>query len=189
MIHKKVKYIIDSKDVSVIDLANYLGITRQSLYNMLSGRSSITVDTLQKIADYLKVSVTSFFVDKGQDLLSNPPNQIITDTLFQANENISKEYEKERNAFNEKISLLKQSSIGLDKIEDLGIEIKQNSKEGRGLVNLEFDIIEKKFKSTYRDLKKPFDYKTEINHVTDQISQVVKQIDGDSKALKIKKKK
>jgi transcriptional regulator with XRE-family HTH domain len=62
----KLSKIIFEKKVKKKDLYTYLGISKQTLDDYLSEKTSMTVATLEKIASYFNVPVSYFFDEKEQ---------------------------------------------------------------------------------------------------------------------------
>jgi transcriptional regulator with XRE-family HTH domain len=58
--------IIFEKKSKKKDLYNYLGISKQTLEDYLSEKTSMTVATLEKIATYFNIPVSYFFDEKEQ---------------------------------------------------------------------------------------------------------------------------
>ena len=54
-------YVMARKNVSCTELAARLGVTRQTINNIVNGRRDVTVSRLQNIADALGVSVKDLF--------------------------------------------------------------------------------------------------------------------------------
>lgn len=54
-----IKQVLEGKGVSVIELAQRLGVTRGACYSYINGNP--TVDCLQKIADALNVNIRDLF--------------------------------------------------------------------------------------------------------------------------------
>jgi transcriptional regulator with XRE-family HTH domain len=57
----KIKLIAEEKGISAQDLADRLGRTRQSIYDIYNGRVSLNVDLLIKIAKELNEPIINFF--------------------------------------------------------------------------------------------------------------------------------
>ena len=55
----RIKEVIKEKGMTITELADKMGINRVNLSNMVNGNP--TVETLNKIADALEVSVTDLF--------------------------------------------------------------------------------------------------------------------------------
>ena len=64
----RIKEILDSKGITVIDLANRLGVTRGACYNYINGNP--TVDCLEKIANAINCDVRDFFPSKDDEKTS-----------------------------------------------------------------------------------------------------------------------
>lgn len=61
----KIKEIMQEKDISVAQMSEKLGVTRQSLYRCLNGNP--TMNRLKEIADILDVSPKDLFNDEKKD--------------------------------------------------------------------------------------------------------------------------
>ena len=57
----RIKEICKQKGVSIADLADRVGLKRESLSRMINGNSGTTLDTLKNIADALEVKLTDLF--------------------------------------------------------------------------------------------------------------------------------
>jgi len=65
----RIKEICKQKGVSIADLADRIGLKRESLSRMINGNSGTTLDTLKKIADVLEVKLTDLFEKKDSDII------------------------------------------------------------------------------------------------------------------------
>lgn len=65
----RIKEICKQKGVSIADLADRVGLKRESLSRMINGNSGTTLDTLKKIADVLEVKLTDLFEKKESDII------------------------------------------------------------------------------------------------------------------------
>lgn len=65
----QIKEVLESKGISVIELAEKLGVTRGACYNYINGNP--TVEILTRIADAIGVPITDLFAydkkDKGEE--------------------------------------------------------------------------------------------------------------------------
>lgn len=64
----RIKEVIKEKGMTITELADVMGINRVNLSNMVNGNP--TVETLNKIADALKVPVTELFEEPKSDSAS-----------------------------------------------------------------------------------------------------------------------
>lgn len=64
----RIKEILDTKGISVIELANRLGVTRGACYSYINGNP--TVDCLEKIANAINCDVRDFFTGKDENIPS-----------------------------------------------------------------------------------------------------------------------
>lgn len=60
----RIKEVLEEKGISVVDLAEKLGVTRGACYNYINGNP--TVEILNRIADAINVPVTYLFEQKNQ---------------------------------------------------------------------------------------------------------------------------
>lgn len=61
---------MESKDIKVSSLAETVGITRANMSNIVNGKSTPSLDTLERIATALNVDITDLFKknDSGEDV-------------------------------------------------------------------------------------------------------------------------
>jgi len=59
-----IEQLLSERKVKKISLYNHLGIAKNTLNDYLVGKTSMTVETLQKIADFFNVPIYFFFDDK-----------------------------------------------------------------------------------------------------------------------------
>lgn len=71
----KIKFLCDKRKVTIRKLAQEIGVSEIGLHKMISN-NSMKVETLQKIADYFELPVSSFFED------SNTKNTINIDVFL-----------------------------------------------------------------------------------------------------------
>jgi transcriptional regulator with XRE-family HTH domain len=66
----KIREIMESKDIKVSSLAETVGITRANMSNIVNGKSTPSLDTLDRIATALNVDITELFKknDSGEDV-------------------------------------------------------------------------------------------------------------------------
>lgn len=65
-IGQRIKALADSKNVSAKELAEKIGRTRQAVYDIYSGKVSINVDQLEKIALALDIEIVQLFIGDQQ---------------------------------------------------------------------------------------------------------------------------
>lgn len=58
----RIREILESKEVKVSSLAETVGITRANMSNIVNGKSTPSLETLEKIANALEVDITELFV-------------------------------------------------------------------------------------------------------------------------------
>jgi transcriptional regulator with XRE-family HTH domain len=66
--YNKIKHFCDLHRISIPQLAAEIGMTKKGLYLAMENRS-LKIDTLEKIADALDVSVLEFFEDDSMNLM------------------------------------------------------------------------------------------------------------------------
>lgn len=66
----RIKEICDEKGIKVNSIAESVGITVPALYNIVNGKMSPKVETLERIANALNVDITDLFKknDSGEDV-------------------------------------------------------------------------------------------------------------------------
>ena len=57
----RIREILESKEVKVSSLAETVGITRANMSNIVNGKSTPSLETLEKIANALEVDITELF--------------------------------------------------------------------------------------------------------------------------------
>ena len=57
----RIREILESKDIKVSSLAETVGITRANMSNIVNGKSTPSLETLEKIANALGVDITELF--------------------------------------------------------------------------------------------------------------------------------
>lgn len=57
----RIREILESKDIKVSSLAETVGITRANMSNIVNGKSTPSLETLEKIANALEVDITELF--------------------------------------------------------------------------------------------------------------------------------
>jgi len=60
IIHK-IKALQEGKNLTIPKFAEGIGLTRQSVYDFLNGKTAISIKNLEKIAKYFNVPMTYFF--------------------------------------------------------------------------------------------------------------------------------
>jgi transcriptional regulator with XRE-family HTH domain len=63
-VYRKIKEIRELKGYKQDDLANHLGLVRSSYNKIENAKTALTIENLQKIADFLGVSVEEILFDK-----------------------------------------------------------------------------------------------------------------------------
>ena len=63
----KLKELRISRDLKQFEVADALQISRSAISNIESGRRSLTLNTLQKFADFYKIDISYFELDNAKD--------------------------------------------------------------------------------------------------------------------------
>lgn len=63
MVQLRIKEICSEKGISIVELSSRIGMSRVSISNMVAGRQSPPVDTLEKIANALEVEAWELLKD------------------------------------------------------------------------------------------------------------------------------
>ena len=138
-IGKKIKEIAESKNISVKDLGEKIGRTRQAVYDIYTGKVSVNVELLTKICTALGIEPYS---------------------LFKEENNLPQNKEELKRIIGEVTAqIINNHYIFAIHIRELMLNIHMKAKEGMGLVNLEFNSklkpIEYPFVEHYKPLKAP----------------------------------
>jgi XRE family transcriptional regulator, regulator of sulfur utilization len=135
----KIKEIAEKKNLSVIELAERIGRSRQAVYDIYTGKVSVNVDLLEKICLVLDIKMYMLFADES--------------SLPQSKEELKKYIGKITD------SILGENYIFITHIRQLIWNVHSNAKEGMGLVNLEINnkagAAEYPFVEYYKPLKNP----------------------------------
>lgn len=62
----RIREILESKDIKVSSLAETVGITRANMSNIVNGKSTPSLETLEKIANALEVEIWELLISKGE---------------------------------------------------------------------------------------------------------------------------
>ena len=68
----RIKKILQRKKLTSIWLASQIDITQPNMSNIVSGKSRPSLDTLERIANALEVSITELFEQPATDEVSCP---------------------------------------------------------------------------------------------------------------------
>ena len=68
----RIKDILKEKGLTAVWLASQIGITQPNMSNIVSGKSKPSLDTLERIAVALNVSVTELFDQPATDIINCP---------------------------------------------------------------------------------------------------------------------
>lgn len=66
----RIKDVLKEKKMTVVSLAGIIGITQPNMSNIVNGKSTPSLETLEKIALALDVPVTELFEQPKKDSLS-----------------------------------------------------------------------------------------------------------------------
>lgn len=66
----RIKEVLKEKKITVVSLANSVGMAQPSMSNIVNGKSTPSLETLDKIADAIGVLVTDLFEQPKKDSLS-----------------------------------------------------------------------------------------------------------------------
>lgn len=66
----RIKEVLKEKKITVVSLANSVGMAQPSMSNIVNGKSTPSLETLDKIADVIGVPVTDLFDRPKKDSLS-----------------------------------------------------------------------------------------------------------------------
>jgi transcriptional regulator with XRE-family HTH domain len=58
----RIREILEGKEVKVSSLAEAVGITRANMSNIVNGKSTPSLETLERIANALEVDITEMFI-------------------------------------------------------------------------------------------------------------------------------
>ena len=62
----RIKDVLKEKKVTVVSLAGMIGITQPNMSNIVNGKSTPSLETLEKIASALEVDITELFGQIGR---------------------------------------------------------------------------------------------------------------------------
>ena len=74
----RLRDIMDSKEMKSVELANRLGVTKQTISNMLNGRVMPSLETINKIAEILQVPMWQIFADPNEVRNTQPSQGALT---------------------------------------------------------------------------------------------------------------
>ena len=63
----RIKDVLKEKKVTVVSLAGMIGITQPNMSNIVNGKSTPSLETLEKIANALGVDITELFAPSSSD--------------------------------------------------------------------------------------------------------------------------
>ncbi|MEY8609032.1 helix-turn-helix transcriptional regulator [uncultured Parabacteroides sp.] len=66
----RIKEVLKEKKITVVSLANSVGMAQPSMSNIVNGKSTPSLETLDKIADVIGVPVTELFEQPKKESLS-----------------------------------------------------------------------------------------------------------------------
>ncbi len=129
-IGERIKEIAESKSITAQELADRLGRTRQSIYDIYNGRVSVNVDLLIKIAKELKEPVFNFFIDDPNAYYDMIPNAIPMEEIFKHMKHIHENAKRGAALVHFRIFKTKEGMYILDsEYRDLKQPLSDNEKE------------------------------------------------------------
>jgi len=149
-IGKRIKEIAERKKISAIELAGKLGKSRQAVYDIYSGKVSVNIDLLEKMAINLDEPIVNFLVDPTKPLVDR---QALKEMMIEIlREVLAKHY------------------IHYSELQALIKEIHDNARQGLGLVHLRVKPTDEgpMFNSEYRKLEKKINDK-ELSSFADKL--------------------
>lgn len=66
----RIKDLLKEKKMTVVSLAGVIGITQPNMSNIVNGKSTPSLETLEKIANALNVEVTELFAQSKKETTS-----------------------------------------------------------------------------------------------------------------------
>lgn len=63
----RIKEVQKEKKITVVELAGIVGVAQPTMSNLVNGKTTPSLETLQKIADALGVNITELFAPKSDD--------------------------------------------------------------------------------------------------------------------------
>nr|DAY60143.1 MAG TPA: helix-turn-helix domain protein [Caudoviricetes sp.] len=66
----RIKDVLKEKRVTVVSLAGMIGITQPNMSNIVNGKSTPSLETLEKIANALGIDITELFEQPKTDTVS-----------------------------------------------------------------------------------------------------------------------
>lgn len=66
----RIKDVLKEKRVTVVSLAGMIGITQPNMSNIVNGKSTPSLETLEKIANALGIDITELFERPKSDTVS-----------------------------------------------------------------------------------------------------------------------
>ena len=138
----RIKEVAESKNITTQELADRIGRTRQSIYDIYNGRVSLSVDLLIKIAHELKEPVFNFFIDDPSSYYDMIPNALPIEEIFKHMKHIHENAKRGAGLVHLRIFKTKEGMYILDsEYRDLNQDLSENDKEKFGQ-QIEESIIE-----------------------------------------------
>ena len=138
-IGQRIRYLAEQKNISVKDLAEKIGRTRQGMYDIYSGRVSVNVDMLGKICKALGIETFEFFTDTNKTGRSKDELLKLMNRVF---------------GF-----VIEKNYMHLMSIQELMVKVFTHSSNGKALVSLKLNKDVKNFEypfiEEFRPMKKP----------------------------------
>ena len=148
----KIKQLAESKNISVKDLAKLTGKTKQSIYDIYTGRVSVNVDLLGKICQAIGIEPFEFFMESNKTGHSKEELLKLMNTIFS--------------------HVIEKNYIHLMSVQQLMLNVIEKSSNGEALVSLklnkEVKMFEYPFIEEYRPMKKTLS-ETEIRDFSNAV--------------------
>ena len=76
-IQKTINDLFDETGKKYSELADYVGVTRQSVYNWINGKNSIDIDLVPSICSFFGVGIDEFFGYNKPIVISNDEKELL----------------------------------------------------------------------------------------------------------------
>ena len=129
-IGERIKEVAELKNITAQELADRLGRTRQSIYDIYNSRVSLNVELLIKIAQELKEPVFNFFIDDPSSYYDMIPNAIPIEEIFKHMKHIHENAKRGAGLVHLRIFKTEEGMYILDsEYRDLNQKLSKNEKE------------------------------------------------------------
>jgi transcriptional regulator with XRE-family HTH domain len=137
----RIREIALRKDCSVIELGKRIGKSRQSIYDIYTGKVSVSVEMLQKIAAALDEPIEHFLEEQAKPAIDKENLKNVIGEILQR--------------------VLRRHYLHFSLLQDLSKEIHEKALKGEGMVNLRVvrDDDGVNLSGLYRSLKEPISRK------------------------------